>query len=464
MGLATRIMMLLTAPFFLVLAFKMVFASDTARSRGGGVDDELRCDLATYALGTTQMNLAACNKSPGGIQNLQMVGEFKELKVLDLGENGFTTLPHIESASLRTLLLGYNPLGELQNSFSALPQLAFLGLRSCSLTHVDAAIFPRSLVSLVLTDNLLTIITNLDHLPALRKVMLSHNDLSALPPLPRSLELLRIAANPKLNAKGLNTVLTLPRLKWIGCGATPIARQTVNKEVIDVLPKGDVSISGKTLGSGASGQVSLGTYQGSPVAVKVYKKKSSDGYSTSEVAVLRTLRHDDLITSVGVLEDPSRLVMQYLQDASPLGRPPNMSTSVRDVKSPNVHYTKHLIVEVALAVARAMTYLHSMGVAHGDLYAHNILFVAIEGKYTVKLSDFGASWFTKGESEDGENIAGLMEAVELRAYGVLIDDLRGWCSACDGEIGRHLEQLVEKCIFGGFTSFEEVVHYNKAIA
>ena len=46
-------------------------------------------------------------------------------------------------------------------------------------------------------------------------------------------------------------------------------------------------------------------------------------------------------------------------------------------------------VKVASGVAQALEYLHSKSIAHGDVYAHNML---VDKKGWATLCDFGASF------------------------------------------------------------------------
>ncbi len=53
--------------------------------------------------------------------------------------------------------------------------------------------------------------------------------------------------------------------------------------------------------------------------------------------------------------------------------------------------------------ANGMIYLHNEGVIHRDLAARNLLVRFAEGKYTVKLSDFGMSKNIEGENYYANN-------------------------------------------------------------
>lgn len=70
------------------------------------------------------------------------------------------------------------------------------------------------------------------------------------------------------------------------------------------------------------------------------------------------------------------------------------------------------------SVASAAAHLHARGIAHGDLYAHNIL---INEAGHALLGDFGAATIYRKSHTNGEAI----ERLEVLAFGHLIEDLLG---------------------------------------
>lgn len=70
---------------------------------------------------------------------------------------------------------------------------------------------------------------------------------------------------------------------------------------------------------------------------------------------------------------------------------------------------------------------------HGDLYAHNIL-CSPDG--TPLLTDFGAASFVKSQVGSGLHSsvrADLLEKLEVRAFGCLVDDMMGCMYEEEGE-------------------------------
>ena len=69
-----------------------------------------------------------------------------------------------------------------------------------------------------------------------------------------------------------------------------------------------------------------------------------------------------------------------------------------------------LVARILLSVAEAAAHLHSLGISHGDLYAHNTLFNS-DGH--ALLGDFGAATcYTLMQTRKD-----LIERLEVRAFG-----------------------------------------------
>jgi len=101
-----------------------------------------------------------------------------------------------------------------------------------------------------------------------------------------------------------------------------------------------------------------------------------------------------------------------------LGTPPSLTSVTRDTYPAGAAFSAGFIATAACGVAAAAAHLHSRGIAHGDLYAHNILVDVSSGH--AKLGDFGAA-FHYGASNTGGGSA--YEAIEARAYGILLKEL-----------------------------------------
>ena len=239
------------------------------------------------------------------------IGMLTQLEVLNLADNKLSSLPNELSAcvSLRTLFFLNNQFSEIPMVVGRLPSLFMLSFKSNRLTSIPEGSLPASLGWLILTDNKLSAIpASLARLPHLRKLMLASNLLTALPDLSGlvSLELIRLSDN-RLKDFPVS-LLKLPKLAWMAVAGNdfpPLPRDAVP----EVLAKASTALTfddvrmGEKLGEGTSGVVysaerlkplSKGSLFGRPgaevgcdgassVAVKVFKKASSDGRPVDEV-------------------------------------------------------------------------------------------------------------------------------------------------------------------------------------
>ena len=153
------------------------------------------------------------------------------------------------------------------------------------------------------------------------------------------------------------------------------------------------------------------------VAVKIFKSQiTSDGLPLDEMNIcLRLGTHPNLIQIVGK-SDRSLIFELIPSEFKILGNPPNFQTCTRDTFKDSTHFSFHQIKNILSDIASACIHLHSKGIIHGDLYAHNIL---TNNEGHCILTDFGAaSLYNKYDKE-----ANLFERIEVRAFGYLIEDL-----------------------------------------
>jgi hypothetical protein len=122
-----------------------------------------------------------------------------------------------------------------------------------------------------------------------------------------------------------------------------------------------------------------------------------------------------------------------------LGQPPSFSTVTRDTFPAETLFHPHAVWSILAGMASAAKHLHSRGICHGDLYAHNILidssctspsyplipsFDSIEDiesstLFLPTLCDFGAASIFCTDNDWGP----FVPMLEVRAFGCLIDDL-----------------------------------------
>jgi hypothetical protein len=338
-----------------------------------------------------------------------------------------------------------------------------VGFRSNQISTIQGAALPPKLRWLILTGNQITSLPpEIGRCPELQKVALSGNLLSTLPvemAKCTKLELLRIAANRfEVLPEWL---MSMPRLSWLGYSGNPVCAaaeaqalaqaqsresplsaptKAVTNTKIDTeknqaggigradlaqIPWDSLQLKQK-LGEGASGVI----YQAAlddgsqEVAVKVFKGAlTSDGLPHSEIAAYVSAgSHPYLINLLGKVtghpEETEALVMQLVDSSyRNLAAPPSLQSCTRDVYAADLQFSLQDALRVAHGVASLARQLHSRGLTHGDLYAHNTL-IGDDGH--AVLGDFGAAAFYDQSNLD---VAQALEQIEVRAFGCLFEEL-----------------------------------------
>jgi len=350
------------------------------------------------------------------------------LEILDLTGNALSSLPEDlhRLHRLRIIFCSENQFTELPAVLGGCPSLTMIGFKANRIAHVPADALPPRLRWLILTDNCI------EQLPAeigsctqMQKLMLSGNRLSALPPELANcskLELLRISANRLPALPGWLT--SMPRLAWLAFAGNPFSDAALPP--VASIPWRKLDIKSK-LGEGASGIIHQASFDGTPVAVKVFKgAMTSDGLPAQEMAAcIGAGNHPNLIPVLGAIPDhPDRLpalVMQLMDPAlRNLAGPPSFASCTRDVYADGQQFGPVTLLGIARGIASAAAHLHAHGIMHGDLYAHNILHC---DKGSAVLGDFGgASRFMPGT---GTALA--LQRLEVRAFGCLLEELLERC-------------------------------------
>lgn len=366
-----------------------------------------------------------------------------EVEVLDVSHGGLVrvSLDFTQFARLKTVFFSHNPLTELHPEIVWCPSLMTLGFRSCHIARIAENALPTGLHWLILTDNkLMTLPTSMGKLTQLRKLSLSGNQLTALPAemrACRNLELVRLGAN---NFKETpEWILTLPQLAWYG-GINHRKSKGGEEDIFDV-PYRDVTL-GELIGSSPSSEVwrAMLDKTGQDVAVKIYKGQfTSDGWPEDDMRMsIAAGAHPNLIPVLGKLvghpEQKHGLVFEYIPSSfRSLGLPPSLESCTRDTFPVGTSWSSSFILRVLRGVASACQHLHSKGIIHGDVYAHNIL---VNDEGDCYLGDFGAASFYDRSTER------QLEQIEVRAFGYLVEDLLGH-SVRQSSL---LEQLKNSCL------------------
>ncbi|WP_166359438.1 leucine-rich repeat-containing protein kinase family protein [Pseudomonas akapageensis] len=376
------------------------------------------------------------------------------LEVLNLTGNALSSLPDDlgRLQQLRVLFCSENQFSEFPASIGQCPQLRIVGFKANRIEHVPASALPPRLRWLILTDNRITELPEtLGDCPDLQKLMLAGNRLTALPASLarcRQLELVRIAANrlPHLP----DWLLTLPRLAWLAYAGNPMPGDFSTPH--DPGHTADIDWSQldvqHLLGEGASGLIHQALWRrpecaDMPVAVKLYKGDiTSDGSPLNEMnACIAAGIHRNLIRVEGRISGHpqacSGLVMDLIDPGfANLAGPPSLDSCTRDIYAADTRLDAAVALRIASGIASVAAHLHGLGIAHGDLYAHNILWNP-EGE--CLLGDFGAASFYP--LDDRQAVA--LQRIEVRAFGLLLGEL---LERSDAMAGREkLEDLQARC-------------------
>jgi hypothetical protein len=366
------------------------------------------------------------------------------LEILDLSHNALSSLPDDlhRFTKLKIAFFSNNLFTEVPNAFKACYSLYMLGFKANQIETFDEDILPTSISWLILTDNKIkTLPHSIGKLHKLQKCALAGNQIEALPEEMKNcqnLELLRLSANALKELP--YWLLSLPKLSWLAFSGNPCSG--LQRFELEQVECKDLELQ-ELLGEGASGEIykAYSKTHKKDVAVKIFKGAvTSDGYAKDEMnAYMSTGEHQHLISVMAKIEEEERLGL-LLELIPPsfknLGNPPNFDTCTRDTFEQNTSFSIESIVEISKAMISASFHLHSRGLMHGDLYAHNIL---IDDNHSCYLGDFGAASFYDVGNKD-------FEKIEVRAFGCLLEDLLNLCSEKQSRIYDNLKKLSMRCM------------------
>lgn len=363
-------------------------------------------------------------------------GRFKHLKILFLSNNNFETLPP---------------------EIADCPELEMIGFKANRIQYVAERALPKKTRWLILTDNQIDALPDsMGELHRLKKLALAGNRLTSLPSTMancKQLELARLSANRLTSLP--DWLLQLPKLSWLAFGGNPLGNELADQNsAIQHVKMSDIAL-GQQIGEGASGVISRARWINQPemlrgtdldIAVKVFKGDvTSDGYPRDELAnCLKAGEHSNLIKVVAQVaeSDQLALVMELIPDTFyNLGLPPSLVTCTRDTFKDGTQLSPKMTAKIALQMADMLAHLHQNGVSHGDVYAHNTM---IDDNASVLFGDFGAASnlsLLPGVQQEA------MEAIEVRAFGCLLDDLLKLGSTrSHPELFRLLSELRDYCM------------------
>eukprot|EP01114_Cavostelium_apophysatum_P012508 TRINITY_DN2812_c0_g1_i4.p1 TRINITY_DN2812_c0_g1~~TRINITY_DN2812_c0_g1_i4.p1 ORF type:complete len:1716 (+),score=368.48 TRINITY_DN2812_c0_g1_i4:182-5329(+) len=170
----------------------------------------------------------------------------------------------------------------------------------------------------------------------------------------------------------------------------------------DTIPELQNIIIKKKLGNGKFGDVYLGDWEGVNVACKKLKNSEDMISFQKEATTLFNLTHPFVVQFLGkfVDDDGSQyIVVEYMSKGS--------LKDLLEKKQSELKFRD--LVDMAICTCKGMVFLSGKGILHRDLGVRNLLCSFSDGKYVVKISDFGLSRF-------GDSQAPLIETKSMSPY------------------------------------------------
>jgi serine/threonine protein kinase len=265
----------------------------------------------------------------------------------------------------------------------------------------------------------------------LQKFAFAGNQLQKLPDSMencKKLELMRLSANQLTILP--DWLFHLPKLAWLAFSGNNLVKDAplIANNMISVSQQ-DFELKHK-LGEGASGVIHQATWLSKPetinssndIAVKLFKGEiTSDGYPIDELNnCLQAGEHNNLIKVIAkiISKEQLALVMELIPERFyNLGLPPSLTSCTRDTFPEEARLEVTNLVKITLSMADTLRHLHENNVSHGDIYAHNTM---VDEHANMLFGDFGAASNLNTLSEQQQT---AMQAIEVRAFGCLLDDL-----------------------------------------
>ncbi|EKX33575.1 hypothetical protein GUITHDRAFT_120214 [Guillardia theta CCMP2712] len=374
-----------------------------------------------------RLDLTGCQISEFPVE----ICKLRSLELLNLGNNSLSTLP-----SQFENLISLKILFFLGNQFSSIPavvgklnSLEILSFKGNKLVELGDDL-PVALKSLVLTDNSLrNLPSSIGKLTELQKIMLSNNKLSSLPSelaLCKKLELIRLSKNELKSIP--KEIFDLPSLAWFAIGSNPMTPPVPSIRV----PENTVDQFEifERLGKGASGKVyrAISKETKEEVAIKFFHKFNaiSDGSPLDELAISSIVNSThvqvNMLRLLGVIRKPMLAAVTTISRRSSknLGSPPSFSTITRDTYRDFTMSAANCL-KILQQVASGLAAIHSAGICHGDLYAHNIMADTSIG--WAQILDFGASFLYEKDVKDSLIDGERVQRFDVLALGRLILEL-----------------------------------------
>ncbi len=355
--------------------------------------------------------------------------KYPDTEILDMSYGSFEDLPKelLKLKNLKVLFLSYGKIKKVPNIIRELEYLDFFGARSCKIDLLTEDCFPKNLRWLTLTDNRINRLPkSMSKLSKLQKLLLTKNEISVIPKemlFCQNLELLRISLN-KLTASPLSILSNLPKLAWYSDSDNlyNMDRSINNLKKYELKSLKIVS----TLVDNQNSRVDRISLNKKVAILKSFKKDFvSDGSATNEIMINSRLgKHSNIMTPLGYFEDQNRnsnglIVEDLSKEFIPIAFPPDFNSCTRDVYKKLI-ISKEKARKVIKSLKEACSYLHSLGIMHGDIYGHNTYLNL--SNYEVKIGDFGASSIMTGNEIE------IRRTIDIRALTILINEINSLCN------------------------------------
>ena len=158
-----------------------------------------------------------------------------------------------------------------------------------------------------------------------------------------------------------------------------------------IIERGEVTVTERVLGVGAWGNVKVGKFRGTEVALKqihlLILSPHNRRLFEREMTIASRCRHPCLVQFIGATND----------DGTPLFIMELLETDLRHLLSQQTLNNGECL-QIAFDVIRALSYLHQskpVAIIHRDISSSNVLLYRGKNSWRAKLSDYGAANFMR---------------------------------------------------------------------
>ena len=195
------------------------------------------------------------------------------------------------------------------------------------------------------------------------------------------------------------------------------------------IPRDEINLSNKILGTGGWGYVTEATFRGRRVAAKCLHEAIISPHNqelfAKEMKISARCRHKNLVEFVGAVPDHPAIIVIEMMDCT-------LRSALGDGTA-----TPNHIHPICSNVAQGLAYLHNIQphpLIHRDVSAPNVLLKAVGTGWIAKLSDLGSAQFANiaqtlapgcvlyaaPEVQQRDTALKQTEKVDVYSYGVLL--------------------------------------------